>query len=367
MLDNEFINKEFLQNCGDSLLVIEKTTKRQNNICLFRCLFQKYPYEVFSTKQRIINGQVNNPQIEIEEFIKKKWLQHCGDSLKIIRKTDIKRGNFYLWEAEFIKYPYKILAGKTDIIKGQIRNPQIEKIEFIDKLWPQNCGDVLRIVRKSDTKQGREFLWECEFLNYPCVVFAQKQNILRRRVKNPYIEKEEFLNKEFLQNCGDILRVIEKTDKKQNNISLYRCKFINYPCEVFAQKSHVLEGTVLNSKVPWIDREETQVRDFIKSIYNGEIIKYSGKKEENYLEIDIYFPELKKGIEYNGSPWHEEGNQNNKFSKPIGYHRTKQEIFAKKGIEILFVWDYEWFNDFPKNKIINEQTKQKIKDFIYNI
>jgi hypothetical protein len=53
LLDNEFINKIFPQNCGDILLVIEKTTKRQNNIALFRCQFQKYPYEIFSTKQRI--------------------------------------------------------------------------------------------------------------------------------------------------------------------------------------------------------------------------------------------------------------------------------------------------------------------------
>ena len=50
--------------------------------------------------------------------------------------------------------------------------------------------------------------------------------------------------------------------------------------------------------------------------------------------------------------------------KLIGYHQTKQEFFAKKGIDILFVWDYEWFEDFPKRQIINEQTKQKIMNFL---
>ena len=110
--------------------------------------------------------------------------------------------------------------------------------------------------------------------------------------------------------------------------------------------------------------EENQIRNFIESIYNGKVIKYSGKKEDKYKEIDIYFPELKKGIEYNGSTWHEEGNPKNSFSKPIGYHKEKQEIFAKKGINILFIWDYEWFEDFPKRQVINEQTKQKIREFL---
>lgn len=110
--------------------------------------------------------------------------------------------------------------------------------------------------------------------------------------------------------------------------------------------------------------EENQIRDFIKSIYQGPIERYCGTKEEKFREIDIFFPELKKGIEYNSFPWHEEGNPNNPYSKPIGYHKEKQEIFAKKGIKILFVWNYEWFKEFPNREIISEQIKQKIKDFL---
>ena len=70
-------------------------------------------------------------------------------------------------------------------------------------------------------------------------------------------------------------------------------------------------------------------------------------------------PELKKGIEYNGFYWHEEGNK-----RLIGYHQKKQEFFAKKGITILYIWDYEWFEDFPKKQIVSEKIKQKIKDFL---
>lgn len=60
----------------------------------------------------------------------------------------------------------------------------------------------------------------------------------------------DIINKIFKQNCGDELQVLEKTDKKQGQISLYRCKFLNYPCEVYKSKSEILRGTVINKLYP---------------------------------------------------------------------------------------------------------------------
>lgn len=302
--------------------------------------------------------------VEERDFIGQEFLQHCGDILKVLKKSNKKQWTNILYECEFLKYPYKVFVIKKSILRGEVLNPQIEQVEFVEKIWPQHCGDSLRIIKKSSKKIGRYTLFECEFIKYPCKIFALKDKIIKGTVNNPQIEQIEFFNKIWFQHCGDILRIIRKTNKKQGNNCLYECEFINYPYKTFSLKQNIIKGEVLNPNAPWVDIEESQVRDFIKSIYNGKVEKYSGKKEDNYYEIDIYLPELKKGIEYNGSPWHEEGNPNNKFSKPIGYHQTKQELFAKKGIEILFIWDYEWFEDFPKNKIINKQTQQKIREFL---
>lgn len=292
------------------------------------------------------------------EFINKVWLQNCGDSLRIIKKSDKKQGSHYSYECEFIKYPCKVIAQKCNIIKGLVRNPQIEQKEFINKIWKQNCGDFLKIIKRSNKRIQRkdeylgEFYWECEFIKYPYKIFALKGDILKGTINNPLLPwktkenltkyiRENFKEKPTLQELAKSLNISYCCIKC--NINKFKLKeFITYDCS----------------------GEENQVKEFIKSFYNGEVIKYSGKKEDNYYEIDIYFPELKKGIEYNGSPWHEEGNPNNKFFKPIGYHQTKQEFFAKKKIDILFVWDYEWFEDFPKNKVISEQIKQKIRKFL---
>ena len=124
--DKDFIGREFPQNCGDSLLVLERTNEYnpQRNV-FFKCKFQKYPYEVLVTKQRVLCGSVINPQIEQVEFIDKIWPQNCGDSLKILEKTTKKN----YWKCEFINYPYILEATKLHIKNGSVLNPLIEQNE----------------------------------------------------------------------------------------------------------------------------------------------------------------------------------------------------------------------------------------------
>lgn len=135
--------------------------------------------------------------MEFDNFINKIWIQNCGDSLKVLEKTNIKRGkcSTYLWRCIFLKYPFEILAQKGDIIKGKVINPQIEQKEFVEKLWFQKCGDSLKIIKKTNILKGREILFECEFIKYPYKALAAKSTIKLGAVNNPQIEQIEFINK----------------------------------------------------------------------------------------------------------------------------------------------------------------------------
>ena len=351
MFEEEIIGHIFKQNCGDFLKVLEK--KKQNGKSLYFCEFQKYPYNIWTQKGHIVRGTVLNPQIEQVEFFNKIWSQKCGDSLKILKKSDKKSKNgISLYECEFINYSYKTLAQKSHIIKGEVFNPQIENFVFIGKEFIQNCGDTLRVIRKTNIKQGENFLYECEFIKYFCKVFVLKKHIIQGSVLNPkmpWLDKNNFIK--YIQENFNYKPTLQEL---AFSLKISKC-YTNLK---------IIEFKLENLVNYYLSREENQVREFVKSIYPGTVKQYNGTKEDNYREIDIYLPELKKGIEYNGSFYHEEGNPNNLFSKSIGYHREKQELFAKKGIKILFIWDYEWFEDYPNNKIISEQTKQKIREFL---
>lgn len=76
------------------------------------------------------------------------------------------------------------------------------------------------------------------------------------------------------------------------------------------------------------------------------------------FEIDIYIPELMKGIEFNGTYWHSD-----KFlMKTKGvlsqeYHDMKSNMSAKAGVALLHVHEIDWDND-------KERMIRLIKEFL---
>ena len=83
--------------------------------------------------------------------------------------------------------------------------------------------------------------------------------------------------------------------------------------------------------------EEEEVYNFIKSIYNGPIVR-NDREQLSGKEIDIWLPEKKFGIEYNGLYWHA-GDHNR--------HREKWEIAQKKEIDLMQIWSSEWEQKRP--------------------
>ena len=59
----------------------------------------------------------------------------------------------------------------------------------------------------------------------------------------------------------------------------------------------------------------------------------------NGMEIDIYIPSLKLGIEYNGLRWHSE-----EFGKDHRYHLDKLNKCNEQGIKLIQIFEDEWIN-----------------------
>jgi hypothetical protein len=84
-----------------------------------------------------------------------------------------------------------------------------------------------------------------------------------------------------------------------------------------------------------ISYQETEVLNFIKSIYDGELISNS-REIVKPKEIDIYLPEKNLAIEFNGMHWHS--------SKFLGknYHLNKTLECESQGIQLLQIFENEW-------------------------
>lgn len=104
---------------------------------------------------------------------------------------------------------------------------------------------------------------------------------------------------------------------------------------------------------------EKDVLSFIKGIYSGvveenawvlENFKYPSKKK---MELDIYLPELKLAVEYNGVFWHSVDR------KGKGYHLQKRKACEKQGIRMLSIWECDW-QDSRKRPIIERYLKNAL-------
>ncbi len=73
------------------------------------------------------------------------------------------------------------------------------------------------------------------------------------------------------------------------------------------------------------------------------------KADRNLLngkEIDLYYPERRFAIEFNGNYWHSE------LKKPQTYHQEKAIACREKDVQLFSIFEYEWNNSKTRDKMI---------------
>ena len=96
-----------------------------------------------------------------------------------------------------------------------------------------------------------------------------------------------------------------------------------------------------------ISNGEEEIISFLKDILNTEI-QTRNKNIIKPYELDIYIPDKKLAIEYDGLVWHSE-----KFGKDRNYHLNKTLLCEKKGIRLIHIFEDEWLEhkDIVKSKL----------------
>jgi predicted transcriptional regulator len=127
-------------------------------------------------------------------------------------------------------------------------------------------------------------------------------------------------------------------------------------CNKIAKELNVSQRTVLN----YLHKFNIKIIRFQRSSYEQEIVDFINLPNiltnvRNIIppyELDIYLPDYKLSIEFNGSYWH----------KGLEYrHKLKTNLCNKKGIKLIHISENEWNNDKDKCKnIIMESIKGNI-------
>ena len=104
-----------------------------------------------------------------------------------------------------------------------------------------------------------------------------------------------------------------------------------------------------NSQKP-ISKPEKELVEYIKTIYTGEIKEnvhtvIKNPKTNYPLELDIFIPEKKLAIEFDGIFWH-----SSFAGKDKHYHELKSKLCEKQGIRLIHIFQDEWHTKQEKLK-----------------
>ena len=155
---------------------------------------------------------------------------------------------------------------------------------------------------------------------------------------------EDFIS-ELINEHGDIF-ILDKIDYKGyfEEVEL-GCKIHGY----FKHKpDYILRGcSCPKCSKSGVSKAEKEIYNFIKSNIEEEVIENLNILDGK--EIDIYIPDLKIGIEYNGLYWHSE------LYKENNYHLDKLELAKSKGIRLIQIFEDEWLNkkEIVKSRLLN--------------
>jgi len=247
--------------------------------------------------------------------------------------------------AEFFQKPSNHLNGQGCPkcgVKKRVLNNTYTKDEILAKAKEiyDNRFDYSKFIYNGISEKGlikcntcgREFNQSMnEHINqhHGCP-FCGKANLLNSRK----ITTEEF---------------VEKAKKIHGNTYDYSLvKYVNYDTEVeiicpkhgvFMQTPDAhLQGKGCQKCGVRLSKNEDEIANFIREVDGVEIVQQERTLIKPY-EIDIYVPDKKIGIEFNGLLWHSE-----KYKEDRNYHLNKTIECNKKGIRLIQIFEDEYIN-----------------------
>ena len=200
-----------------------------------------------------------------------------------------------------------------------------------------SCGNVVNVLGVN-LRNGSTKSCGCKRLEILQNTLMNKYgDINPRRAHNPREHIDLLLDKEHMYeflNKNDRMHI----DELCKQLDVCRVTILKY-LKAYNLIDMVDIGYGNTSKV------EREIGSIIES-YGLNVICNSKNIIDNY-ELDIYIPEKKLAIEFNGSYWH------STLYKDKYYHQQKTIACAKKGIRLIHIFEYEWKNNEIRVKILS--------------
>ena len=276
---------------------------------------------------------------------------YLSETKNKIKETNLERyGVEYSFQSETIKDKIKQVNLERYGVENASQSPEIrEKIKQTN-LERYGVGNVF-ISNEIKTKSRNTLLYK-HGVEYPsqCASIKDKISISSKRTHyNSVLSRLNSIGSDVIP----LFNYDEYTTVSRENKYKFKCKSCDTVFESSINSGKSPRCIVCNPSLSGTSSLENEVYDYISNIYDGTIIR-NNRKLLNGKEIDIYIPDLKIGIEFNGIYWH--GESGGKKHKK--YHLTKTEECESNNIRLIHIFEDEWVY---KKEILKSKIKHILK------
>ena len=260
-----------------------------------------------------------------------------------------------------VKNPFQLEEVKekiknTNILKYGVENPQ--QSNEIKEKKKKNAIEKYGVESTNSSPEVKENKRRSSLKKYGVDHPNKSENFKEDRRKNFYLK---LFNSNRLKDKVEPLFSLDDF-KSTNPIHEYKWK-----CPIC---SNVFIDSLDCGKIPRClkcnpyvvstSKFENEIANFCKQYYPNLIENDRNILKEDRLEIDIYIPEIKLAIECNGLYWHSELN-----GKDKNYHIEKSKKCFNKGINLIHIFEDEWYDKEDIVKSILLAKMGKIPNKIY--
>lgn len=348
-----------------------KNKIKENNLEKWGC---EYIFQIESVRDKIKESLLN--KYGVDNPMKSKDIYNKSIATKISKYNDPKYNNrekFNLTNLERYGMPYtqtkdyKDKSKSTSLKKYNTEYPiQSECIKNksrktkLEKYGNPNYNNIKKTKITNSEKYGVEYSLQNDIVRNK----IKNTNLERYGVKN-FIELPSVIkNRQDAYNKKNKECVIETYSKLMPDnykiIDYFSSEFIiNHNNHQFISSTGLLYDRIksnceiclicnpLNSNS---SSYENEIIEWLKS--NNEYVESRNRNIIGNLELDIYIPNKKVAIEFNGLYWHSDRFKN-KY-----YHVEKTKRCDNIGIDLLHIFEDDWNN---KKDIVKSIIKNKLK------
>ena len=350
---------------------------------------EKVKKTLIKTNQKLYNVDYSVQRNDVKNKIKKNNLEKYGveyplQSKEIINKIEETNMKKYGVKNPFQSKKIQDKIKETNLKKYGVDNP-IKTKEVRDKMkktlkenygveYPIQSKEIQDKIKKTNLErygieyasQNKDIRSKTEKTNlerYGVKYVAQNEEVKNKMKETLFNKNMKKYNEKYKDISIDIKNNLKKYIKNNRIDANKVCEDFNlHYNEVYIIDKYfkVFSNYEIHFNNTFISKSEKEIVEYIKSIYDNEIIENDRKILEG-KELDIYVPDKNFAIEYDGIYYHSYGSIEEIDKK---YHLNKTIKCEENDIHLFHIFENEWLDstkkDIWKSKIAIKLHSKKL-------